>query len=82
MSGYAGGILKDMSLRTELEKRLQQLEHRKMMIPRYVDVNRRWLGKNHYSMSMIPSIEKQIAETKAAISGIDEWIKSNQTKKC
>lgn len=50
-----------------------------MMIPRYVENNKAWAGKNHYSLDMLPPIEKQIAETKAAISGIDAWIKSNKT---
>lgn len=62
-----------MSLRVELEKRLQQLELRKMMIPRYVDANRNWLGKNHYSLDQLPELQKMIDETKAAIAGIDRW---------
>lgn len=68
-----------MSLRQELQKRLDQLEHRKMMLPRYVDANRNWLGKNHYSLDQLPELQKMIDETKAAIKGIDEWRKSNKT---
>lgn len=70
-----------MSLRTELEKRLQQLEHRKMMIPRYVDANRNWLGKNHYSLDQLPELQKMIDETKAAIAGIDNWREINRQVK-
>lgn len=61
------------TLKKELEARLGQLEHRKMMIPRYVKNNKAWSGKNHYSLDMIPPIQKQIDETKAAIKGIEEW---------
>jgi hypothetical protein len=70
-----------MSLRTELVKRLEQLEHRKMMIPRYVENNKAWAGKNHYSLDMLPPIQKLIDETKAAISGIDRWIEINRQMK-
>lgn len=69
------------SLRTELHNRLLQLENRVMMIPRYVKNNKAWSGKNHYTMAMIPPLEKQIEETKAAIKGIDEWRQSIKTVK-
>lgn len=70
-----------MTLKTILTSRLEQLEHRKMMIPRYVENNKAWSGKNHYSLDMIPGIEKEIEETKAAIKGIGEWEKAEQNKK-
>lgn len=71
-----------MTLKTELLSRLTQLEHRKMMIPRYVNNNKAWSGKNHYSLDMIPGIQKQIDETKAAIKGIKEWMEiERQVKK-
>jgi len=71
-----------MALKKELENRLAQLENRKMMIPRYVENNRAWSGKNHYSLDMIPGIQKQIDETKAAIKGINEWLEiERQVKK-
>jgi hypothetical protein len=70
-----------MSLRSELIKRLDQLEHRKMMIPRYVDVNRKWSGKCHYSLDMLPPLQKLIDETKAAIAGIDRWAEINRQMK-
>jgi hypothetical protein len=63
-----------MNLKKELENRLTQLENRKMMIPRYVKNNKAWSGKNHYTMDMIPEIQKQIDETKAAIKGINDWM--------
>lgn len=69
-----------MTLKTILIKRLEQLDHRKMMIPRYVE-NEAWSGKNHYSLDMIPGIEKEIEETKAAIKGIGEWEASERNKK-
>ncbi len=62
-----------MTLKTELSNRLAQLENRKMMIPRYVKNNKAWSGKNHYTLDMIPKIQEQINETKAAIKGIKEW---------
>lgn len=68
-----------MTLKKELENRLAQLENRKMMIPRYVDNNRSWSGKNHYSLNMLPEIQLQIDETKAAIGGIINWQKSKTT---
>jgi hypothetical protein len=43
------------------------------MIPRYCDQSKFWNGPNHYSLGMIPEIEKQIEETKAAIKGIEIW---------
>lgn len=62
------------SLYQQLTKSLMVLEQRKMMIPRYINQSG-WLGKNHYSMDMIPPIEKQIEELKAAVRGIEEWRK-------
>jgi len=59
-------------LLSQLRKSLALLEHRKFMIPRYVEQDEKWLGKNHYSMDMIPEIEFQIEEMKAAIAGIEE----------
>jgi hypothetical protein len=61
------------TLRAELTNRLAQLENRVMMIPRYVENNKAWSGKNHYTMDMIPPLKNQIEETKAAIAGIDRW---------
>ncbi len=70
------------TLKKELEARLGQLEHRKMMIPRYCDNQWHWAGKNPYSLDMIPAIQKQIDETKAAIKGINEWMEiERQVKK-
>jgi hypothetical protein len=60
-----------MSLKSELEKRVQQLENRVMMIPRYT--GQQWLGKNPYKLEDIPKLKEQIEETKAAIKGINEW---------
>jgi len=65
------------SLYQQLTTSLMLLEQRKMMIPRYIN-QPGWLGKNHYSMDMIPPIEKQIEELKAAIRGIEEWRKSKR----
>lgn len=68
-----------MTLKTILTKRLEQLDHRKMMIPRYVE-NKAWSGKNHYSLDMIPGIEKDIEETKAAIKGIGSGRSSGEKR--
>lgn len=59
-------------LLSQLNRSLNTLEHRKMMIPRYCDQSKHWAGENHYSMDMIPEIEFQIEEMKAAIQGIEE----------
>jgi len=65
------------TLYQQLNKSLAVLEQRKMMIPRYIN-QPNWLGKNHYSMDMIPKIQKQIDEIKAAIEGIEIWRKSKR----
>lgn len=59
-------------LLSQLRKSLSTLEHRKFMIPKYVNQDAAWAGKNHYSMDMIPEIEFQIEEMKAAIQGIED----------
>lgn len=58
-------------LLSQLKKSLEHLKNRKMMIPRYCDQSKHWAGENHYSMDMIPEIEFQIEEMKAAINGIE-----------
>jgi len=65
-----------MNLRKFLQDRLAQLEHRKMMIPRYVERPQKFAGtKKDFTLDMLPQIEKEIAETRAAIKGIDEFSK-------
>jgi hypothetical protein len=66
------------TLYSTLSKALKHLENKKMMIPKYCDQSKNWLGKNHYSLDMIPEIQKQIDETKAAIKGIEEWRKEKR----
>ena len=63
------------TLYQQLNKSLAILEQRKMMIPKYIN-QPNWLGHNHYSMDMIPKLEKQIDELKAAINGIKIWRKN------
>ena len=66
------------TLYSQLSKRLGQLEHRKMMIPRYIENNKAFLGKNPYTLEMVADIEKQIAETEAALTGIEVWREKNK----
>ncbi len=61
------------SLRSELQKRLEILCRRVEMIPNYVNNDKSWAGKNHYTLDMIPPLEAEIEETRAAIKGIDDW---------
>lgn len=49
-----------------------------MMIPRYIERNKSWAGKNHYTKDMIPPIKKEIEETKAALWGIERWRKDSK----
>jgi hypothetical protein len=67
-----------------LSARLSQLEHRKMMIPRYVKNPGSFLGKKDFSLDQLPKIEEDIQETKAAIRGIETWKDNlkNEKKKC
>ena len=68
------------TLYQQLKLSLRLLQHRKMMIPRYVN-QPYFLGENHYSMDMIPPLEKQIEEMKAAIRGIEQWRKEKRRNK-
>lgn len=68
------------SLYSNLVKALEILEHRKLMIPRYCDQSYKWLGNNPYTLDMIPRLNKQIEETKAAIKGINRWKKEGKNK--
>ena len=63
-------------LLSQLKKSLVLLKHRKEMIPKYVNQKEAFAGKNHYSMDMIPQVQSQIDEMKAAIEGIEEWKKA------
>lgn len=67
-------------LLTFLQERLQQLEHRKMMIPRYVQRPGAFVGKKDFSLNDLPTIQEQIEETKAAIAGIREYRKQKSVK--
>jgi hypothetical protein len=69
---------KKTTLLYQLKKSLTLLEHRKMMIPSYCDQSKSWSGKNHYSLDMIPELDKEIAEMKAAIQGIKHWKRSKK----
>lgn len=68
------------SLKELLKDRLYQLEHRKMMIPRYVERPGKFLGKKDFALSDLPAIEHQIGETKAAIKGIELFNQNIKTK--
>lgn len=68
------------SLTQILTDRLNQLENRKMMIPRYVKNPLSFIGKKDFSLNDMPKLEEQIQETKAAIRGIDEWKRSKKEK--
>lgn len=68
-------------LLSQLKKSLVLLKHRKEMIPKYVNQSEAFAGKNHYTMDMIPQVQSQIDEMKAAIDGIEEWKKSLRNMK-
>lgn len=55
-----------------LNSRLSQLENREMMIPRYVEMPGKFIGKKDFSIDDLPLIKQQIKETKAAISAIKD----------
>ncbi|HEX8331902.1 MAG TPA: hypothetical protein VF622_04725 [Segetibacter sp.] len=59
------------SLSTFLNQRIQQLEHRKMMIPRYVERPESFLGKKDFSLSDLPKIEQDLKECKFALWAIE-----------
>jgi len=71
---------KKKSLHHQLTLTLRVLQQRKCMIPKYIN-QPGWLGNNHYSMDMIPPLEKQIEEIKAALVGIEDWRKAKGTAK-
>lgn len=60
-----------------LNDRLSQLEHRKMMIPRYVKRPGDFLGKKDFSLDDLPAIEQDINETKIAIKSVELYRKFN-----
>lgn len=69
-----------------LKSRLQQLEDRRMMIPRYVKRSGSFAGKKDFSLDMLPQIEKDIGETIIAIGAIEalrelEQYKAKQKKR-
>lgn len=59
-----------MPLLEYLNSRLRQLEHRKMMIPRYVKKPGEFLGKKDFSLDDLPKIDKEIKEVQAAIRAV------------
>lgn len=62
-----------MTLLQFLNDRLDQLENRKMMIPRYVERPGSFVGKKDFSLEDLPKIEQAINETKAAIKAVKEY---------
>lgn len=62
-----------MTLKNYIEARLNQLENRKMMIPRYIERPGKFLGKKDFSLEDLPKIDAQIAECKAALKGIEAY---------
>ncbi len=71
--------MKPKSLYSQLEMSKILLEQRVQMIPKYV-YQEGWLGKNHYTMDMIPPIKKQIEELEAALEGIRKWRASKRKR--
>lgn len=69
------------TLKSFLKSRLEQLEHRKIMIPRYVGRPGKFLGKKDFSLDDMPVIEYQIKETQAAIKAVEEFHKNKVHKK-
>jgi hypothetical protein len=62
-----------MKLKVFIQDKLDQLQNRKFMIPRYVEREGQFLGKKDFSLDDLPKIEQEINECKAALKGIDEW---------
>jgi hypothetical protein len=58
------------SLSAYLKERIQQLENRKMMIPRYVERPEAFLGKKDFSMNDLPKIEEDLKECRFALWAI------------
>lgn len=69
------------ALLSQLRKSLLLLEHKRDMLPKYVNQSEAWAGKNHYSLDMLPGLEFQIDEMNAAIQGIEAWKKENLKQK-
>lgn len=67
-----------MSLKLELEKRVEQLEGRKMSINAYLKHPGSFIGKAQYTEADVQKVENEIEETWAAISGIKEWLKDKR----
>lgn len=65
-------------LLSQLRNNVRLLEHRRDMIPKYVNQSEHWSGKNHYHLDMIPALQWQIDELNAAIRGIEEWKEKNR----
>lgn len=64
-----------------LYDRLNQLQDRKMMIPRYVQRSGAFAGKKKdFSMNDLPKIGDEIEETKVAIKAIEDWRKNKKKK--
>lgn len=59
------------SLTSYLKERIQQLEHRKMMIPRYVERPEAFLGRRDFSLDDLPKIEEDLKECKFALWAIE-----------
>lgn len=65
-----------MTLRSELVKRKMQLSIRLTSAKVYIKYPKSFLGKRQFTQKDITLLEKQIAETEAAIIGIDNWLKN------
>jgi hypothetical protein len=65
------------SLSAYLRERIQQLEHRKMMIPRYVEQPQAFLGKKDFSLDDLPKIEEDLKECRIALCAIESMKKEN-----
>lgn len=58
------------TLTNYLKERIQQLEHRKMSIPIYLEHPGKFLGNKDFSMSDIPKIEQDIKECEVALKSV------------
>jgi len=60
-----------MKLQDFIQKRLDQLKNRKLMIPRYVKQPGSFVGKKDFSLSDLPKIDEEIEECKICLKALE-----------
>lgn len=66
-----------VSLLSFLEQRIEQLEHRKMMILRYLGDPNKFVGRKDFSLEDIPKLEELINEARFALDAVKAYKKAN-----